>query len=52
MTRSLPLTRPLWASAFSGFLSLLPKQLKSPGERVKLGDDCSYFKIEGLIQFS
>jgi hypothetical protein len=30
MTRSLPLTRPSRASAFGRFLSLLPKQLKSP----------------------
>jgi hypothetical protein len=33
MTHSLPLVRPSRASAFGGFLSLLPKQLKSPGEK-------------------
>jgi len=35
VTRSLPLARPSRASAFGGFLSPLPKRLKSPEERGK-----------------
>ena len=52
MTRSLPLTRPSRASAFSGFLSPLPKRLKSLGERGTLYRGVGNSIAAGAIQRS
>ena len=51
MTRSLPLIRPSRASAFGGFLSPLPKRLKSPGEKGNFGTVVEYLTAPNLIQF-